>query len=1086
MAKSSLFQKVSVNIKITKLKIFDITAPITSLLALIIYKNFWATNVAKKIIKKEKPAKRKEYWNNIHQPENWWKALFLAFTIIFLPQLLVYLWLTSPFCSKTSGYGWSNSYSASILGTGWQVMAGLIGITFVIVIFVVEFANRDKYEQRAFPIFFAETRMLFTASFGILVIFSAGITSLLLSEFSLRTDYLTFSYYWQWFLYGFNTLLILNIFIRTVLILPRSRFITKLKNYNHRIAKELVEIELIERMVLNKTNQFFKDLGIKFPFFEPDYTPEKIVVALQNLPYQIQSVTDINFKLVELAYRHAKFIQQKFSDSDFIFYAKIGHRIAREKPGIALINPVLNRPCVTSYLERCIQLKTHKEAKKSQLAEELIINRDMILHAVNNQESNTFEYLMNHYRDLIEAFLKYTDSYGIHFSQETASKALSPFSDWKMVSTIIDQYRSLISSVLNSTDFELVLNFLKFPVELMNLAILYRDHLIYQQFAWMYSVIYYKSREIQNTKLKESVIDCIKHLLIDHRRFTIEPRLKFIKYDKQLLSEFKPYFIDLLSTWNRLIKGSLDNRLEKHFSDFSSEVDRLIRCFYPDIDETSLEMLEFRFENLMGNPQQENLTKQLLFERQVLQDKSELKNLKNIMFLGFGGWITHLLEKGRISIDDYLKFIPSVHNFFMDITQLYQDYTNNLGIERGTNIFNWDSWEMSEWPEVYGEVSSGTLTYSNWLLKYFLVRSIEIVPYNSNQLPKVSPTNHSKEIYNSIVKMSEDIKNSEIWIKVFRQSGIDKLNERINAFIEIAFEAKTQQEFYEEQDTIDSQLETTLVESFKSDVINSWQNAAVIRNLVSKLGEFRSIYSEEKQKEQLFFGYNELIPKGGFIKQNRISYVGWGENYGLGLATFEDTTLALQFKSGINSTLDHNNFSDSIMKQFKEMIELGLSPIIFYNGLDVHKEFYHSDKFNPEWHLQNNPLDNVQVEGLFNQIPIIRLEVPNNTIHLVDLSQFGVLTQYKHQNDESLPILIQIDSISYEQAQEIIDKNPDQWRKNPESGEIEDQEKSIRRILQNVKLHISEYCVFEEINPKAHRSFSFIVNSEKHMNKIDE
>jgi hypothetical protein len=370
----SAFQRLSIYINISRIKILDAFAPITSWILLIFYRKYWVSFLAQKIVGNwETPTRKRQrivdQWNNIHQPENWFRAVILAVGLIFIPQLLATFWFISPFFHRASEYGWKDNNSASVLGTTWQVTAGLIGITFVIVIFLVEYANSGKYEQRALPVFFAETWMLFTSSFGILVILSTGITALFLATYKLRTDYLSFLYYWHWVLFIVNTILILNIFVRTVRVLRRSYFITKLKEFNHRIAARLVVLELIDRVARNKSDQLIKALGISFPYFEPTPLPGKVFVSVPNLPRQIQRVTDINLKLVEIAYRNAQQLYPSIQEADFVFYAKLDHRIASERPAIALINPVINHPSVTSYLKRSIQVKSFKRAERSRLTE---------------------------------------------------------------------------------------------------------------------------------------------------------------------------------------------------------------------------------------------------------------------------------------------------------------------------------------------------------------------------------------------------------------------------------------------------------------------------------------------------------------------------------------------------------------------------------------------------------------------------------------------------------------------------------------------------------------------------------------------
>jgi hypothetical protein len=1060
------------------MKIVDSIAPVTSWFALIIYRKNWVSLLAHKQIRSwEQPTRKREkiieQWSAIHQPRNWLRAVLLSFAIVFLPQFIFTFWFVSPFCSYTTDYGWVDNNSASTLETAWQVTAGLIGITFVIIIFLVEYANQDKYEQRALPIFFTETWMLFTATFGILVILSTGITSLFLSKYEFRTDYLSILFYWQWILFITNTVLILNIFIRTVRILPRSNFLMKLKDYNHHVAKKVVEIDLITKVALNLSDQVLQELGLNFSHYEPEPVPGKVIVSLPNLPRQAQSVIDLNLKLVEIAYRHAKKIFPEIQKSDFKFYCKINHEITYEKSGIAMINPLINRPSVTFYLKRCVRLSNRRLADKSRLAGELILNRDMILRAVNNQESETVEDLLHHYKDLIEAFLQATASFGIHFTQESAPKWMSPFSDWKLISIIFDQYRSVVPIFLQSSDFNMTSLFLKFPIGLMDLACFYRDHLIYQQFAGLYQLIYYRSRELLVTKQKESVINYFEHLLIDHRRFTLVRRLKRNGNDLQELSEIKSYFEDLLVVWNSLLKEALDDRSRNRFSEFSHEVSKLVHEFYSDIQEADVNSLEIQLEHLQDGKPKDYLYAQYQFSKTVLKEKLELIKFKQRMFLGLGGWLVHLLEKDRITKDDYFGFILVINNFFKDFNQLYDAYTNDLGEEREEQIFKWVSWEMNEWTTMYGEVSSGFLTYSSWIDKYYLVRAIEIVPYTNKLVPSITPSFRSRDIYESIEKISKEIINSDLWIEIFHITGIDNLNERVTAIINIFCEAKNKLEFLEEQNVINSPIVPELVDSFKTKVKKSWEKETIIRRLILKLGKYQEKYDALALQNLPSIQLSTLIPKNAFIIQKQVDYSRIGEFFGSEFANIEDHFLGSQLCAEEKITLNHEVFTERINQKIAELGKLNFSLLIIYNGEDIRKELNLSDHFIPSWRMKNNPLGDITIEGLFNNIPVIsNAGLLLNSIHLVDLLHIGVLMQYKHQPGDSTLVLIHIDPLTDEKAQKLVDKKPDDWMINPISGEMEDRDKGIRRVLQNVNLQIREYCRFEEINRKAIFSFS--------------
>lgn len=69
----------------------------------------------------------------------------------------------------------------SIVSTAWQVSASVIGISFVIVIFLVEYLHKDRYESQIFPLFSQYTKFHFIVIFGLVTLASVGILLFLLN-----------------------------------------------------------------------------------------------------------------------------------------------------------------------------------------------------------------------------------------------------------------------------------------------------------------------------------------------------------------------------------------------------------------------------------------------------------------------------------------------------------------------------------------------------------------------------------------------------------------------------------------------------------------------------------------------------------------------------------------------------------------------------------------------------------------------------------------------------------------------------------------------------------------------------------------
>ena len=206
-------------------------------------------------------------------------------------------------------------------------------------------------------------------------------------------------------------------------------------------------------------------------------------------------------------------------------------------------------------------------------------------------------------------------------------------------------------------------------------------------------------------------------------------------WNAQKFIDNKDYFIDLLLIWNVMLKKALDNKSGDRFYDFADETNNIINDYFPSIEETQIKLLEYSLENTTDEYYRNDALIEIQRKKTIIDNKSELKNFRQRLFLGLGGWLIRLLDQGKISENDYFGLIPTVDQFFLDIDKFYEDYINDLGDEKEEHLFGWVSWEMNEWPTPYGKASSGWLNYRSWQEKYFIVRSIIILPHKDSFTP---------------------------------------------------------------------------------------------------------------------------------------------------------------------------------------------------------------------------------------------------------------------------------------------------------------------------------------------------------------
>ncbi|HAW09461.1 MAG TPA: hypothetical protein DCW42_09970 [Bacteroidetes bacterium] len=1047
----------------------DLTAPYFSKMLSISFRNYWISHSAKRIYKKITTSKiEKEKfsykWFDVHQPNKWYIASLISFAFVFFPQLLGVAILLI-----FQNLNWTFNFTDNrvmFLETAWQVLASLTGITFVIIIFIVEISNKDRNERKAMPVFFSETWAILTASFSLLVILSMGNFYFLFSNFVIESKFLSIFYFWNSILFGINILLILNIFIRTIKILPKSIFLFKTSPYLHRIVFTSMQDEIIERISENYSQLLMKEMELDYPYFEPDPPDNKIYINLSLDTEQTYIVSDINIKLIKIAINNAKRIHKEYKNNDIIYFGKLSHRLSKEKPGISLINPILNHPSVICFLKNSSRISTDV-IKKSQLNEAFIDNRNMIFRSLKNQEIDNVLELLNLYAELIVTFMELFHSYNIKLHENSLTKNYKIFSDWTLIDTIFNQYRSLIPHFLDFNDKDLIRKFLNLPLEIMGNALIYKDRFIYQKSSSLFLPIYIQIHFVENESTKKAVKDFIFIRLREHRMFTLSPRVRYSQTNIELIKIYKIFFFDLLITWNNLIKKTIDFRSIDDFSRFIHEAKNLSFNFLDEIKEDQVALLQLKLVNKNDVPEKEKIIDELSNVQKLIHIKGELLNSFQKMVLGFGGWITHLFETKKIESQLHLEYNIVLNHYLTDLDVLFSAYLFILPGVNFSDLFNWDSWEMQEAPDIDNEVSSFFLQINNLIDKFFIIRSIELFVKNIGQTQTFPQTDRIKEIYDNSKRISDELLKSELWVEYFKNKGVEDFEERVEQFLAMLNDSKNQYDNLVDRTIIESELDLQSINKIKLEVKDAWKKSTIFRNLVTKIGSFQEILNSRTEENDLW-GYKKLYPKNAFIKQKRITYMGIGETIGNGIAHVEDKYLYNQiFNNSAPIYMKTFEVEELLVNYICEMEQENMKPIIFFNGRNFFKKFNNSKQFNSAWQIKNNPLADTRIFGVFNNHPVIQLfSLPQNHICLIDINKIGILRQYLLKDNE--PLDIRISELTKEEAEKIIDDNPNE-NIDSKTGKTLSREERITNLLLDVKVEVYENCRFEDINPNAAR-----------------
>ncbi len=224
---------------------------------------------------------------------------------------------------------------------------------------------------------------------------------------------------------------------------------------------------------------------------------------------------------------------------------------------------------------RSVRLAPHSNYTET-VGNNIELNRDLLLDAIRSGQTDSVEELLGQSLAILRSFLSATDKYGLHFDYDTAKKEDGFFSDWRLITDVERHFIRLIEPALHGDDREVVAQIVAFPLKVMNLALDYGDHLLFQRFAKMYPYLYtFARREMSTPNHRDFVIDRCWRLLIELDRLTIMRRLQAVEIAQDEVKTLGDYSKFLVVIFSQLLKLALDYRDLEQFKGFASAVRQL-------------------------------------------------------------------------------------------------------------------------------------------------------------------------------------------------------------------------------------------------------------------------------------------------------------------------------------------------------------------------------------------------------------------------------------------------------------------------------------------------------------------------------
>jgi hypothetical protein len=630
--------------------------------------------------------------------------------------------------------------------------------------------------------------------------------------------------------------------------------------------------------------------------------------------------------------------------------------------------------------------------------------RDQFGEAIEEKKLGRIKTLEKIYREIAEAFLEAISPFGAYSYEEARKESRSLFGGWNEIRWLSDSVRSLIYKASQTHDQEVIRELAYLPVSIAIRAIQAGDQYLFQEFIRYPNLLYQLALEEDNERIRDFMIDRSWRHLKEMSDFYIEHQLTRKIADIDSLKKYKEYTIPIFFAFQNLLKTAFEKRDTKSFQEFLDQFTSLYRRLDSENTYTRAEHLRFNLERITDPEQKKALEEKIKIQEEKENASKDIKEMKQQVIFGLSAWIfekyrNHTTSPSLSSL--YEIIFPKLPSTLPALTEIY---SSSRSFET-KSFWDWDGWEMIADGEVH------MIDFNSKLDRLYLFKTLSLLSGMSPDAIEAITLPPSRELASlvedssgTLIYMLDELANNPTrWGIPLPDGAVEK----IEPFKEILRKAKVAQEKKEEERVEAEEIHPDKLKEFKSEIREHFYGSAIIRPVMKKVGSFVDLISRPIPESVPSYGYNQIDRKEAFIKDWYIHYVGFGENYGRGMASSENQLI---FSQMLESCPDKKDIrKENVVKEIKNAItdKSLANPIVFLNSnyFFEYEDLRINDDFIPYYITENQDERFVGQHGYMGVLKIGTRKVPvinvyargtslDDKILVADLNEFGDLVQY--------------------------------------------------------------------------------------------
>jgi hypothetical protein len=684
----------------------------------------------------------------------------------------------------------------------------------------------------------------------------------------------------------------------------------------------------------------------------------------------------------------------------------IGRLVSRDSnAGIFVHRGDLNEK-VVSQVPRCFKIVTRQPERGPDLEAAFGFLTEQALESIRAGRLAQLGGVLDALQQPIRVALETLRSYGVVFDAATARNIFS--FEWPALDRPFREYERIVEAAARSGDANIVREAAYWPCSVMSLSIQQRDHYFYRQAVAHLPYLYQLAQHGASERATETLRDRAWRHLKEFGTFQIMPRLQATG-DVALIAALGDYATALLHESANLLRLAIDGN---------------DRPYLEEAGRGLWQAIDIRFESTQLGLGEDPLdqSRHIPPARDLARAKADfligVANSRAALWMALGGWVCHRWATGRIAPDMAQTAFGQLSEPFGDFTHLWRAFNSALSAESGDRLPS-SHWEMSEHPE--GKVVF--LSPEGHVALFFALVALTNIPADAQQrLQTLGTPGEARWAKGLVATALQEIKaNPSRWHQLIGDADRSTQEAALAALMHAA---EAEEERRERLHIMEQQLSGAKVADFKTEFLAAWVSGGLFRRLLDAADAIE--YPHEQPPPGHTFGLWNIRPKGPFVQDTGgVAWMGaGGQPFGVSVASGEDNGIYEAMRKGARRyRLGKRTVGKKLSEILRSLRDSGFPPdvIILCGDWQVLRHLEQSATYTPFYaNAVEHPPD---FRGTFEGVPVyMRPATGESEFLVVSLQSVGHLVQYV-TDDNSIFRRFEIKGYSMEEAREVAAGN---------------------------------------------------------------